>query len=147
MFLSFVLFETQNFGSMFGAQKWFFGESCGLQEALARVGNSQLALDEGVGAGRIIKSQMPGGSMPMFFFPGREYSENSVYKQVVGGDSGKFVELSDLGKAADEQLGFQWEPCKLLLELHAHSFLWAVGLNLWNAEFLLVCEVSQMACI
>ena len=98
-------------GTIFSkASKGFRLTLLALKEALARVGGSQVALDQGVRAGRIIRTQTP-GSMPMFFFPRKEYSKDSVYKQMIGGGSEKASSnLADLNLVEPDKLGFHWDP-------------------------------------
>ena len=81
-----------------------------------KVGGSQLALDQGIKAGRIIKSSVGGPSgMPLYFFPRREYTKESIFSQKVGGESGKgSASLGDLAEVAEDQLGFSWDPSGLI---------------------------------
>ena len=60
-------------------------------------------------ASRVIKSAVGGPDrMPLYFFPRKNVTKESVFKQLVGGESGKGeTSLDDLAQAQDSQFGFQ----------------------------------------
>ena len=86
-----------------------------LQEALGKCAGSLSALEQGQREGRIIKTKI--GGMVLYFFPQREYTRDHLFAQGLNADASKSSSgLDGIAEAQDSQLGFTWDPEKLIPE-------------------------------
>ena len=79
-----------------------------VQEAVVKTG-SALALEQAVQGGRVLRRMANG--MQLFYFPSRDYMREVSFTQGVQGFNVKHGgNEDDFNKAAEDQLGYDWEP-------------------------------------
>ena len=78
------------------------------EEALAKLGGSQRALDDALAAHRVLKRNK--GGMDVYFFPKLEFSKASLMTHDVSGEMKKHAEENVFQDMLKDQMGFQWEP-------------------------------------
>ena len=78
------------------------------EEALAKLGGSQRALDDALAAHRVLKQNK--GGMDVYFFPKLEFSKANLMTHDVSGEMKKHAKENVFQDMLKDQMGFQWEP-------------------------------------
>ena len=81
------------------------------EEAIQRCG-SQASLDRAIEAKRVFRITTQG--LTLYYFPRREFSRDQVFSQALDGSVDKGGSMNDFQVMSGEQMGFEWEPDKLI---------------------------------
>ena len=83
------------------------------EEAILKAGGTQPLLEAAVRSGRVIKAMQ--GKLPMYFFPRREYSRESLVRQKLAAADKKVTDGDEIAKAQEDLFqDWQWDPSTLI---------------------------------
>ena len=83
------------------------------EEAIIKAGGSRQQLDAAVAGGRVIRAMQ--GKLPMFFFPRREYSRESLVRQKLAASDLKIGDADGVVKTQEDLCkDFQWDPANFI---------------------------------
>ena len=101
-----------------------------LEEAATKCG-SMFALETAIKDKRVIKAVMKGNDY--YFFPSWQFERESLFKHAVESKKDKLSDSNEWQQQLKDQLGFEWEPSKLVPDMAGGALPQAACLSCFQA--------------